>query len=107
MRVYLNLAALFVGLTSSIGGSHYNAATNVTRELHSQMMCINNATSGDKSGTNGLTETSVLLELQVASIVANRVTNETERRRFELLMGFHPYRFSKPAHSTALPPLQE
>ena len=34
-------------------------------------------------------------------------SNEAERRRFELLMGFHPYRFSKPAHSTALPPLRE
>ncbi len=60
---------------------------------------------GDNSGTmRGLSTTGAPQPVALA-VVAEPVTIDTERGRFELPLPLRADRFSKPAHSTTLPPL--
>ena len=56
--------------------------------------------------TRGGSNIKGLMHLLMHQALVITVRKDTERGRFELPNGFHHYRFSKPAHSTALPPLQ-
>ena len=62
--------------------------------------------SGDRMGTNHPAAMSQVLQFADLQAVATQGSFGTERGRFELPRAFRPDRFSKPAHSTTLPPLR-
>ena len=62
--------------------------------------------SGDNSGTTPSPETKRAPPLAVSQHVAGHGSFVAERGRFELPLPLRADRFSKPAHSTTLPPLR-
>ena len=60
----------------------------------------------DKSGTSAVQIEQVPLQTPQFNGVTNDRAFRTERGRFELPLPLRADRFSKPAHSTTLPPLQ-
>lgn len=61
----------------------------------------------DKSGTIGSRKDELGSQSSLKRHFASRVSTDTERQGFEPWRGLHPYRFSRPAHSATLSPLQE
>src|SRR5688572_12234427 len=57
-------------------------------------------------GQEVMQKTKGLMHLSMNQALVKAVLNGTERGRFELPLPLRADRFSKPAHSTALPPLR-
>jgi hypothetical protein len=59
----------------------------------------------DKTGTNPSTQNEAGSQMVVSQPLTSRQSSKAERTGFEPAVGLRLHRFSKPAHSTTLPPL--
>src|SRR4051812_15536223 len=96
--VTAHTAPPLVAAHHAIGGAVKSAAGDAALSLTFE--------NESKTAPNPLSENEAATQTASLQRVPITFSFVAERGRFELPWSFHPNRFSKPAHSTALPPLR-